>query len=58
MTKEDMIDILNQHGIDVLYDVISNDIKLASSKEYDRGYRLGYRDGLDNSWCRYIVCDE
>lgn len=53
MTKEDMINILNQHGIDVLYDIISNEIKLASSKEYDRGYRFGYNDGLDHSWCRY-----
>lgn len=26
---------------------------LASSEAYDRGYRIGYNDGLNHSWCRY-----
>lgn len=53
MNKDDMINILNKHGLDKLYDEICNEIKLASSKDYDRGYRVGYNDGLNHSWCRY-----
>lgn len=45
MDKETMIHILNQHGIDVLYDVISDEVCNA----YDKGYDLG----LQRSWCEW-----
>lgn len=38
MDKEIMIQILNQHGIDVLHSVIEDEI----SKAFDTGYDLGY----------------
>lgn len=41
MTKEAMIYILNQHGLDVLYDVISDEI----NNIYDEGYEKGLSDG-------------
>lgn len=46
MDKETMIQILNQHGIDVLYDVISDEVCNA----YDKGYDLG----LERSWCEFF----
>lgn len=53
MTKEDIINLLNQHGIDALCSAINNELDIASSVAYDRGYRVGYNDGLNHSWCRY-----
>lgn len=38
MNKEDMINILNQHGIDVLHSVIED--------ELSKAYGLGYEDGI------------
>lgn len=43
MNKEDMIHILNQHGIDVLYEVFQNNIELS----YRDGYECGFYDGCD-----------
>lgn len=43
MDKETLINILNQHGLDVLYDVISDEI----SDAYDTGYEQGQHIG----WC-------
>lgn len=37
MDKETMIKILNQHGIDVLYDIVSDEV----SNAYDQGYGFG-----------------
>lgn len=42
MNKEDMIKILNQHGINVLHSVIEDEL----SKAFDTGYDLGYEDGI------------
>lgn len=53
MDKETIIDILNQHGLDALCSVINNELIIASSVGYDKGYRIGYNDGLNHSWCRY-----
>lgn len=47
MTKEAMIYILNQHGLDVLYDVISDEI----INIYDEGYEKGLSDGNHIGWC-------
>lgn len=41
MTQEDMIHILNQHGLDVLHNVICNEVNRA----YDDGYEKGLHDG-------------
>lgn len=41
MDKEDMINILNQHGIDVLHSVIGDEL----ARAFDAGYDLGYEDG-------------
>lgn len=54
MTKSDMLFILKEYGLDRLYDEVHTEMQLASSREYDRGYRVGYNDGLNHSWCRYI----
>lgn len=54
MTKSDMTFILKEYGLDRLYDEICNELRLNSSSEYDRGYRVGYNDGLNHSYCRYI----
>lgn len=43
MIKEDMINILNQHGLDVLYDVISDEVSDA--------YYTGYEQGRHIGWC-------
>lgn len=43
MNKEDMIKILNQHGIDVLHSVIEDEL----SKAYDAGYEDGIFDLCD-----------
>lgn len=43
MNKEDMIKILNQHGIDVLHSVIEDEL----SKAYDTGYEDGIFDSCD-----------
>lgn len=53
MTKEDVINILNQHGVDALCSVIKNELDIVSNIGYDRGYRVGYNDGLNHNWCRY-----
>ena len=42
MNKDDMINILNRHGIDVLYSVIEDEL----GKAFDAGYDLGYEDGI------------
>lgn len=42
MDKEDMIHILNQHGIDVLCAVIEDEL----GKAFDVGYDVGYEDGV------------
>ena len=47
MDKEDMIRILNQHGIDTLHAVIEDEL----GKAFDAGYDVGYEDGL------YACCD-
>ena len=47
MNKEDMISILNQHGIDALHAVIEDEL----DKVFDAGYDVGYEDGL------YECCD-
>lgn len=41
MNKEDIINILNQHGIDALYDTMNDTI----SHAYSSGYAIGYDDG-------------
>lgn len=41
MDKEDMISILNQHGIDALHAAIEDEL----DKAFDAGYDLGYEDG-------------
>lgn len=41
MDKEDMINILNQHGIDALHSVIGDEL----ARAFDAGYDLGYEDG-------------
>lgn len=55
MDKETMIQILNQHGIDVLYDVISDDISLREQHAYEVGSEIGYKYGLSDGkhigWC-------
>ena len=43
MDKETMIKILNQHGLDVLYDVISDEI--------DNAYHKGVENGHIYGWC-------
>lgn len=53
MTKEDIINILNKHGLDALCSVINNEIDIATCVGYDKGYRVGYNDGLNHSFCRY-----
>lgn len=45
MTKETMINILNQHGLDVLYDVISDVINNTQYYSYKHGYNEGYSQG-------------
>lgn len=47
MTQEDMINILNQHGLDVLYNVISDEISTKETHAYSSGYELGYNDAKD-----------
>ena len=42
MDKEDMISILNQHGIDVLHSIIDE----AIDRSYNQGYNDGYEDGV------------
>ena len=42
MNKDDMINILNRHGIGVLYSVIEDEL----GKAFDAGYDLGYEDGI------------
>lgn len=45
MNKEDMICILNQHGIDTLHAAIEDEL----TKAFDAGYDLGYEDGCFES---------
>lgn len=47
MDKEDIINILNQHGIDALHVTIEDEL----GKAFDAGYDVGYEDGL------YEGCD-
>lgn len=47
MNKDAMIHIINQHGLDVLYDVISDEI----SNIYYEGYEKGLSDGSHIGWC-------
>lgn len=42
MNKEDMISILNQHGIDALHAAIEDEL----GKAFDTGYAVGYDDGI------------
>lgn len=42
MDKEDMINILNQHGIDALHAAIEDEL----CKAFDAGYDVGYEEGL------------
>lgn len=51
MNKEDIINILNQHGIDALYDVMNDTI----TKQYEEGYACGYHDGLCNCYDNSVV---
>lgn len=53
MTNGDMLFILKEYGLDRLYDEVHTEMQLASSRDYDRGYRVGYNDGLNHSWFRY-----
>lgn len=48
MDKETMIHILNQHGIDVLYDVISDTTNIREQHAYEVGYDYGYSNGWDD----------
>ena len=50
MDKETMIYILNQHGIDVLYDVISDN----THEIYEKGYDCGYSQGWDACYNVYV----
>lgn len=54
MNKEDMINILNQHGLDALYDVMNNTIE----KQYEDGYSMGYHEGYDDAKCIDDVDDD
>ena len=42
MNKEDMISLLNQHGIDALHAALEDEL----GKAFDAGYDVGYEDGL------------
>lgn len=46
MNKEDMISILNQHGIDALHAALEDEL----GKAFDAGYDVGYEDGLYESY--------
>lgn len=50
MTKEVMITILNQHGIDALYNVISDELIKKYNYGYDKGYSKGYDDGKEDAY--------
>ena len=47
MNKEEMIHILNQYGLDVLYEVFQNNIELSYSDGYDIGYGDGWNECYD-----------
>ena len=57
MEKEDMINILNQHGLNGLYAVIEDEL----GKVFDAGYDAGYEDALYydidyiNTYCDNIL---
>ena len=51
MNKETMINILNQHGIDVLYDVLSDEVVTSYDKGFNCGYIQGFEDGEHVGWC-------
>lgn len=53
MDKEDMISILNQHGIDVLHAAIEDEL----GKAFDAGYDVGYEDGAFES-CDLVEPDD
>lgn len=50
MTKEVMITILNLHGIDTLYSVISDELIKKYNYGYDKGYSKGYDDGKEDGY--------
>lgn len=47
MNKEDIINILNQHGIDVLYDVIDSEINKAYIDGLEQGEHIGWCECYD-----------
>ena len=47
MNKEDMISILNQHGIDTLHAAIKDELDKAFGAGYDVGYEDGLHEGCD-----------
>lgn len=47
--KEVLKDMLQESD----YYFVLAELQYASSDAYDRGYRVGYNDGLNHSWCRY-----
>lgn len=51
MNKEDMINILNQHGFDVLYEVFQDSI----SHAYSDGFSIGYDDGWNECYAFYEI---
>lgn len=46
MNQEEMINILNQHGFDVLYKVFQDSI----SHAYSDGFAIGYNDGWNECY--------
>ena len=64
MNKEDMISILNQHGIDALHAAIEDEL----GKAFDAGYDVGYEDclyeggdctnNLDAKSLSWLMCHE
>lgn len=50
MENETLIYILNQHGIDVLSEVVLD----AIDREYDIGYDNGYSRGWDDCYDTYM----
>lgn len=47
MDKETMSNILNQHGLDALYDVISDEIRDAYDAGYEHGEHIGWCECYD-----------
>lgn len=53
MNKEAMIHILNQHGIDVLYEVYQDEI----ANQYANGYDTGFGDGWNECYDTFMTED-